>query len=187
MFLRLGIYQQFCAMVCIAMLGCNRAPVYVPDSDERMQYLADYYPSLKTIHDQLIFESLNCWRNIRSLKTKRDSFHEKEVVEMVSAKIREIEEQKTSLDLHVKRIQTEAEKGIAYRMFQTIDGGGTRPLALQELEQECANTLARVQESAAVRREEIDSLPPGFIPTKVILVRPPKVVPVVNNQRLEWE
>lgn len=187
MFLRIGLYQQLCAMACIAMVGCDRAPVYVPDSDERMRYLADYYPNLKTIHDQLIFESLNCWRNIRSLKNKRDSFHEEEVIGMVSAKIREIEEQKASLDLHVKRIQTEAEKGIAYRMFQTIDGGGTRPLALQELELDCANTLARVQESAAINRQEHDSVSAGFIPTKVIFVRPPKVVPVVNAHRLEWE
>ena len=36
MFWRIGFYQQLCAMACIAMLGCDRAPVYVPDSDERM-------------------------------------------------------------------------------------------------------------------------------------------------------
>ena len=120
---RIGFQRHLWALPCVALVSCERAPVYVPDSDQRMQYLAEYYPSLKTIHDQLIFESLNCWRNVRDLKKKRSTFQEKETVEIVSAKIKEIEEQKASLELHVKRIHAEAEKGIAYRMFEKIDGG----------------------------------------------------------------
>jgi hypothetical protein len=182
---RTGFRRYLWALSCVALVSCDHAPVYVPESDQRMQYLAEYYPSIKTIHDQLIFEALNCWRNIRDLKKKRSSFREKETVEIVSAKIKEIEEQKASLELHVKRIHAEAEKGIAYRMFEKIDGGGTRPLALQELEVDCARALARAQDSAAINRPEVDPLAPGFRPPKVIPVWPPRALPVVDSRRNE--
>jgi hypothetical protein len=99
------------------------------------------------------------------------------------AKIKEIEEQKASLELHVKRIHAEAEKGIAYTMFERIDGGGTRPLALQELEADCATALSRAQDSAAINRPELDPLAPGFRPPKAIPVRPPRALPVVDARR----
>ena len=182
---RIEFRQCLSVMACVALVACERAPVYVADSDQRMQYLAEYYPSLKTIHDQLIFEALNCWRNIRDLKKKRSSFQEKETVEIVSAKIKEIEEQKASLELHVKRIHAEAEKGIAYRMFEKIDGGGTRPLALQELEVDCARALSRAQDSAAINRPEVDPMAPGFRPPKAIPVWPPRALPVVDARRDE--
>jgi hypothetical protein len=182
---RTGFRRYLWALSCVALVSCDHAPVYVPESDQRMQYLAEYYPSIKTIHDQLIFEALNCWRNIRDLKKKKSSFREKETVEIVSAKIKEIEEQKASLELHVKRIHAEAEKGIAYRMFEKIDGGGTRPLALQELEVDCARALARAQDSAAINRPEVDPLAPGFRPPKVIPVWPPRALPVVDSRRNE--
>ena len=182
---RIGLQRYLWALPCVALVSCERAPVYVPDSDQRMQYLAQYYPSLKTIHDQLIFEALNCWRNIHDLKKKKSSFKEKETLEIVLAKIKEIEEQKASLELHVKRIHAEAEKGIAYRMFEKIDGGGTRPLALQELEVDCARALARAQDSAAINRPEVDPLAPGFRPPKAIPVWPPRALPVVDARRGE--
>ena len=183
---RIGFQRHLWALPCVALVSCESAPVYVPDSDQRMQYLAEYYPSLKTIHDQLIFEALNCWRNVRDLKKKRSTFQEKETVEIVSAKIKEIEEQKASLELHVKRIHAEAEKGIAYRMFEKIDGGGTRPLALQELEVDCARALSRAQDSAAGNRPEVDPLAPGFRPPKAIPVWPPRALPVVDARRDEF-
>ncbi len=175
-----GIRFQRCllALSCFALVSCDRPPGYLPEADQRMQYLGQYYPNLKTIHDQLIFEALNCWRNIRDLKKKRDSFEAEETLEMVSAKIKQIEEQKASLELHVKRIHVEAEKGIAYRMFEKIDGGGTRPLALQELEVDCTNALARARVSTAMNRSESNPPEPVVYPEKVIFVRPPKVIPV---------
>ena len=183
---RIGFQRYLWALPCVALVACERAPVYVPDSDQRMQYLAEYYPSLKTIHDQLIFEALNCWRNVRDLEKKRSSFQEKETVEIVLAKIKEIQEQKASLELHVKRIHAEAEKGIAYRMFEKIDGGGMRPLALQELEVDCARALSRAQDSAAINRPEVDPLAPGFRPPKAIPVWPPRALPVVDARRNEF-
>jgi hypothetical protein len=177
---RTGFKPPLWALLLLALVSCDRAPVYVPDSDQRMRFLTEYYPSLKTLHDQLIFESLNCWRNLGTLKKMRSSFKEKEPLEMVSEKIREVEQQKASLERHVQKIQAEAEKGIAYSTFQKIDGGGTRPPALQELESECVNALARARESSAIRFEEPGPDNPGFAPPKAIPVWPPKALPVVD-------
>jgi hypothetical protein len=52
---------------------------------------------------------------------------------MVSEKIKELEQQKASLERHVQRIQAEAEKGIAYKMFQKIDGPMATALSLKSL------------------------------------------------------
>jgi hypothetical protein len=71
---RTGFKRPLWALLLLKLVSCDRAPVYVPDSDQRMRFLTEYYPSLKTLHDQLIFESLNCWRNLGTLKKMRSSF-----------------------------------------------------------------------------------------------------------------
>lgn len=180
---RNGFQRRLCALLLVALASCDRAPVYVPDSDQRMKFLVEYHPTLKTIHDQLIFEALNCWKNIGSLKTMSASFKEKETVDIVEAKIQELKEQRASLEAHVRRIQAEAEKGIAYRMFEKIEGGGTRPPALLELESDCVRALARAQESAAMILNEPVPGSGDFSPPKAIPVWPPKALPVATNKR----
>ena len=180
---RTGSKRPLWALLLLALVSCDRAPVYVPDSDQRMRFLTEYYPSLKTLHDQLIFESLNCWRNLATLKKMRSSFNEKESIELVGQKIREVEQQRASLKQHVQRIQTEAEKGIAFKTFQKIDGGGTRQPALLQLESDCVNALARARKSAAIRFQESDSDNPGFPPPKAIPVWPPKAIPVAEARQ----
>jgi len=115
---RTGFERPLWALLLLALVSCDRALVYVPDSDQRMRFLTEYYPSLKTLHDQLIFESLNCWRNLGTLKKMRSSFKEKEPLEMVSEKIKEVEQQKASLERHVQKIQAEAEKASHTKRFK---------------------------------------------------------------------
>lgn len=99
--------------------------------------------------------------------------------------IRKNEDQRASLDLHVKRIQTEAERGIVQR-FQTINQGGTRPLTLQKLEIDCVNTLA-CRNPPFARWEMTEPPPLGFTPVKVSLTRPPRVVPVEDTRQPDWD
>lgn len=164
-------------LVAILIIGCEREPNKLPETDQRIWFLSTYYPQLKTTYDQMIFESIQCWRSIAQLRGLRWSFDQKEAIQSVSAKINELEEQKASLDRQIQNILLEAEKGIANRAFAQIDGGGTRPPRLKELEIESAGKIGLIRELGALRGQDADSEVEVADPPRALPVWPPKALP----------
>ncbi len=156
---------------CLFTAGCDRTLRPLPETDQRIQFLGDYYPHLRTLYFQIGFQIATCVQNLNTLQEMRSSFQQEEARELVSAKIKEMEAQRLDLERQLARIHVEAEKGIAYQKFSAIDGGGTRLPSLQKLAKDCEASLRRVRESAALQSREGD--------TDLNELSPPKVLPVL--------
>ena len=169
-------WKPLLMVACLLGTGCDSTLKPLPDTDQRIQFLGDYYPHLKNLYFQIGFQIATCTSNLKTLAQMRSSFHQEEARELVSAKIRELETQRHDLERQLSRIHVEAEKGIAYQRFSVIDGGGTRLPSLQKLAKDCEASLRRVRESAAGQAREIDSEMNEASPPKVLPVWPHRTV-----------
>lgn len=171
-----GKLKPLLMVACLFNAGCEPVLRPLPDTDQRIQFLGDYYPNLKTLYYRIGFQIASCSENLKTLSQMRSSFQQEESKELVSAKIKELEAQRLDLERQLNRIHVEAEKGIAYQRFSAIDGGGTRLPSLQKLAKDCEASLRRVRESAAGQARESDLEMNEASPPKVLPVWPARTV-----------
>jgi hypothetical protein len=163
-------------VACLLSAGCEQTLRPLPETDQRIQFLGQYCPNLKTLYYRIGFQIATCSENLKTLQRMRSSFDQEEARELVSAKIKELEAQRLDLKRQLNRIHVEAEKGIAYQRFSVIDGGGTRLPSLQKLAKDCEASLRRVRESAAGQAREGGSDADEVSPPKVLPVWPVRTV-----------
>lgn len=131
----------------------------VPNNDARIVYLESNYPQLKNLRDQLVFQIKASKKNVDQLNTLKSSFTQDASRSMVDKKILAIKQQQEQLIEQLKRIDTEAERGIALREFNTIDGGGERKDEIAALTNESQQRVA----SATSLNNNIDVMYNGSV------------------------
>lgn len=165
----------------------------MPNNDARIVYLESNYPQLKNLRDQLVFQIKTSKKNVDQLNTLKSSFTQDASKEMVEKKISVIKQQQEQLINQLKRIDTEAERGIALKEFNTIDGGGERKSEIAALTNEAQQRVA----SATSLNNNIDvmyngssvitktvSLPKHKRPTDVTLYEHYDELPAIHRDLL---
>lgn len=128
------------ACCAIMMTSCVPVPQQVK-SDARVEYLESSYPQLKNLRDQMMFQLNTGAANINHLTKLRDSFTQASSKQMVNDKIAVVKQQQNQLMEQLKRIDAEAERGIALKEFNVIDGGGERKDEINDLTKESENRV----------------------------------------------
>lgn len=121
--------------------ACEQSPD-LPSNDVRIRYLEMNLPQLKNLRDQIAFQIKTCKSNIDHLGDVRGSFNQEASIKMVDVKIQAIRQQQLQLNQQLQRIDTEAERGIALKEFNTIDGGGERRKEIDALTAESQQRVA---------------------------------------------
>jgi hypothetical protein len=171
------LHLLFGGMVALLFAACEKSPI-LPEKDARMEFLRDYYPHLKVLREQVAADILFCRDYSSKLSKLRSTFHQEESKKVIDLKLFVLKEQCARLEKHLNQIDTEAEKGIARKTINDIDGGGTRLPALDQLSERCTEAVQKTRRlSAEMQRENFLEKLPDQVP-RVIPVNAPRVVPV---------
>jgi hypothetical protein len=109
---------------------------------EKASFMKEFNPQLKSLHDKLQAELDSCEANLKNLKGLARSFNQPNAKAAVEGKIRVFEGKAESLRGQLNRIEEEAEKGVALRTFNQIDGGGMVDQDMSELLKDSQSVLS---------------------------------------------
>jgi hypothetical protein len=109
---------------------------------EKASFMKEFNPQLKSLHDKLQAELDSCEANLKNLKGLARSFNQPNAKAAVEGKIRIFEGKAESLRGQLNRIEEEAEKGVALRTFNQIDGGGMVDQDMSELLKDSQSVLS---------------------------------------------
>jgi hypothetical protein len=178
-------------LTSLMFTACDPSPD-MADGDVRVKYLESNHPQLKNLRDQIVFQIKTGRVNIVHLEHVRDGFTQDASKKLVDDKIRNIKQQQSQLDAQLKRIDTEAERGIALKEFNVVDGGGERKAEIEALTQESSQRVT----SAAKLNNNIDEMYNGAVtpdtaplkhvrPTHVVWYEHYNELPPVNRDKLD--
>lgn len=109
-------------------------------------FLEQNQPLLKSLRDSAAYQVLELDNNINDLKKLSRSFNDVDSKNMVYQKLDMLEFQRNRLFDQIKRIDAEAEKGIALHKINQIDGGGTASVSYSELINETQRRIATAKQ-----------------------------------------
>jgi len=116
---------------------------------EKASFMKEFNPQLKSLHDKLQAELDSCEANLKNLKGLARSFNQPNAKAAVEGKIRIFEGKAESLRGQLNRIEEEAEKGVALRTFNQIDGGG---MVDQDMSQLLKDSQSVLRDAGAARK-----------------------------------
>ena len=130
---------------------------------EKASFLKEVNPQLKSVYDKLQAELSSCEASIANLRGMARSFNQQGAKAAVESKIRMFEGKAESLRSQLNRIEEEAEKGVALRTFNQIDGGGMVDQDIAELLKDSQAVLsdattARKQMAAELGQPSLDNV-----------------------------
>lgn len=128
----------------------NQRPHREKVAAEKASFLKEFSPQLKTVHDKLRAELNSCEANIKNLKGMARSFNQPGAKAAVEGKIQLFEGKAQSLRSQLNRIEEEAEKGVALRTFNQIDGGG---MVDQDVSELLKDSQAVLGDAATARKQ----------------------------------
>lgn len=117
---------------------------------EKASFLKEFNPQLKSVYDKLQAELNSCEANIANLKGMARSFNQPGAKAAVESKIQLFEGKAGSIRRQLNQIEEEAEKGVALRTFNQIDGGG---MVDQDVSELLKNSQAVLGDAAAARKQ----------------------------------
>lgn len=168
------------AVWCVAALllsACQKSPI-LPEKDPRIEFLRDYYPHLRVLRDQVAADIVFCRDYSARLTKLRSTFDQPESKNVIDMKLFVLKEQCALLEKHLDQIDTEAEKGIARRTINDMDGGGTRLPSLNKLSERCKEAVDKTRRmNAALQKDMLSEKLPEEVP-RVLPVNVPRVIPV---------
>lgn len=140
-------------------------------SAEKASFLEEFNPQLKSVHDKLQAELSSCESNIKNLKGMARSFNQPGAKAAVEGKIQLFEGKAQSLRSQLNRIEEEAEKGVALRTFNQIDGGG---MVDQDVSELLKDSQAVLGDAATARKQMAAELGQPSLDETAIAARPAK-------------
>jgi hypothetical protein len=171
------LHLLFVGMAAFLFAACEKSPI-LPEKDARMEFLRNYYPHLRALREQVAADILFCRNYSSKLSKLRSTFDQEESKKVIDMKLFVLKEQCALLEKHLNQIDTEAEKGIARKTINDIDGGGTRLPALSQLSERCTEAVQKTRRlSAEMQRDHLLEKLPDQVP-RVVPVNAPRVVPV---------
>jgi hypothetical protein len=171
------LHFLFGGIVAFLFAACEKSPI-LPEKDARMEFLRNYYPHLRVLREQVAADILFCRDYSSKLSKLRSTFDQEESKKVIDMKLFVLKEQCALLEKHLNQIDTEAEKGIARKTINDIDGGGTRLPALARLSDRCTEAVQKTRRlSAEMQRDNFFEKLPTQVP-RVIPVNAPRVLPL---------
>jgi hypothetical protein len=119
------------------------------------EFLGKYNPALKTVRQQLLTEVKNCDETIEKLQRMQRGFQQQSAKDYVQPQIDACLRQKQSLDAELARVETEVEKGVALKEFNSGDAGG-------QLDKDLSALINKAQASIHGAREMNSNLAQSF-------------------------
>lgn len=135
---------SMCCAAAFALCACEKSPL-LPEKDPRIEFLRDYYPHLRVLRDQVATDIVFCRDYSEKLTKLRSTFEQPESREVIDMKLLVLREQSALLEKHLNQIDAEAEKGIARKTINDIDGGGTRLPSLNQLSERCREAVEKTR------------------------------------------
>ena len=136
---------------------------------EKASFLEEFSPQLKTVHDKLLGELNSCEANIKNLKGMARSFNQPGAKAAVENKIQLFEGKAESIRRQLNQIEEEAEKGVALRTFNQIDGGG---MVDQDVSELLKNSQSVLGDAADARKQMATELGQPSFNDRVLPAKP---------------
>lgn len=169
---------RLAGLIVLLCTACEKSPI-LPEKDPRIEFLRDYYPHLRVLREQVAADILFCRDYSTRLSKLRSTFDQEESKKVIDMKLFVLKEQCALLEKHLNQIDAEAEKGIARKTINDIDGGGTRLPSLAQLSERCTAAVQKTRRlSAEMQRENYPEKLPDQVP-RVIPVHGSRVVPIM--------
>lgn len=148
----LGIGILILVVICVLLVkGCQEIAKTRTNTIEKNKFLSEFNPALKVLRDQLVAEISTLDGHVQRLENIRSSFSQEGSRAFVTQRIETLQVQRQNLKQQLDRIDVEAEKGVALREFNKMDGGGIAS-------EENAKLAAGAQEALGEARRMTDAL-----------------------------
>jgi len=115
----------------------------------RVEYLESDLPYLKNNREAVQYQISVCNRNIESLQQMYRDFKEVDSKEQVRIKLESIKAEKEKLKVLLSKINTEVERGLILRKFNSIEEGGLRIDHLKSIDAEASTLLSQAKRANA--------------------------------------
>lgn len=152
-----------------AMDWYNQRPHRERVETEKASFLKEFNPQLKSVYDKLQAELNSCEANIANLKGMARSFNQSGAKAAVESKIQLFEGKAESIRRQLNQIEEEAEKGVALRTFNQIDGGG---MVDQDVSELLKNSQSVLGDAADARKQMATELGQPSLNDRVLPARP---------------